>query len=138
MNFETKDGRSIANLLRELGESESLGISMRLLNDPTTLPSPNHAPTRTVRAGALRQVWDARVRFAELKGKNFPGAKTLVARLATLHPATELVLHYLQSLETVGLFYFEANSDCDKFVGLVLADRRAPITDLSQSLFASK
>jgi hypothetical protein len=129
MNLEPKDGRSIANLLRELGESEALVISMRLLSDPTTRPSPNHAITRTVRAGALLEVWDARVRFAESKGRDFPGAKTLVERLATLDPATELVLHYLESLETVGLFYFEAKSESDKFVGLVLADRRAPITD---------
>jgi hypothetical protein len=129
MNLEPKDGRSIANLLRELGESEALVISMRLLSDPTTRPSPNHAITRTVRAGALLEVWDARVRFAESKGTDFPGAKTFVERLATLHPATELVLHHLESPETVGLFYFEAKSESDKFVGLVLADRRAPITD---------
>jgi hypothetical protein len=127
MNLEAKDGRAIANQLRGLGESEALRISMRLLNDPTTRPNPNHATTRTVRAGALLEVWEARVRFAELNGRTIHGAKALVERLTTLHPASELVLHYLQNLETVGLFYFEANSD--KFVGLLVADRRAPSTD---------
>ncbi len=129
MILETKDGPAIANRLRELGESEALVISMRLLNDPTTRPNPDHATIRTARAGTLLEVWDARVRFAELNGKTFPGAKALVERLITLHPATELVFHYLQNLKTVGLFYFEANSDSDKFIGLVLADRRDPSTD---------
>jgi hypothetical protein len=111
MNLETKDGRAIAERLRELGESEAIVIATRFLDDPTAHPTADHVVTRTIRAGALLEVWDARVRFAKFNGRTFPGAKALVERLTALHPATEVVLHYLQNLKTVGLFYFEANSD---------------------------
>ncbi len=129
MNLESKGGRAIADRLRDLGESEALALAGQFLYDPTTSPIPDHVTTRTTTAGRLLEVWDARVRFAESKGRAFPGAKALVGKLTALNPATELILHYLQNLETVGLFFFEANSD--RFVGLVFADRPATSGELT-------
>jgi len=124
MSLESKDGRAIANRLRELGESEALLLARRILDDPATLPIPEHDVARTVKAGELLKVWDRRVQFAELKGRTFPGAKGLVERLTAIPPATRLVLHHLENSDTVGLFFFKV--DDDTFVGLVLADRPNP------------
>jgi len=124
MSLESKDGRAIASRLRELGESEALLLARRILDDPATLPIPEHDVARTVKAGELLKVWDRRVKFAELKGRTFPGAKGLVERLSALPSAAELVLHHLENSDTVGLFFFEAHDD--KFVGLVLTDQRHP------------
>jgi hypothetical protein len=124
MSLEGKDGRAIADRLRELGESEALALAGQFLDDPVALPAPEHDVARTVKAGELLKVWDARVQFAEKKGRAFPGATALVERLTAIRSATELVLHYLRNADTVGLFFFEA--DDDHFVGLVLADQRHP------------